>query len=73
MAERDMELKVLLDQLAAWRNKHGVRHITMSVEVNGLGHAHGWNGAEKIYISSHYGAGKKNETPAAATAGESKY
>lgn len=67
MAERDMELKVILDQLAAWRNKYGVRHITVSVEGSGLGHAHGWNGAEKIYISGQYGGFKKDETPGAAT------
>lgn len=72
MAERNMELKVILDQLAAWRNKHGVRHITVSVGRSGLGHAYGWNGTEKIYISGQYGEFKKDETPGAETPRESR-
>lgn len=75
MVGRDMELKVILDELADWRRRHGVRHITVSVESNGLGQAHGWNGTEKIYAAGKYEPYtelQKNETPGAATPRESK-
>lgn len=55
-AGRDMELKVIMDNLADWRRKNGVRHITVSVEGNGHGHAHGWDGNEKICITGQYGS-----------------
>ena len=75
MAGRDMELKVMLDDLAKWRRKHGVRHITVSVEGDGLGHAHGWDGNEQIYVCGRYEPFtelQKNETPAGGAAGESR-
>lgn len=51
-----MELKVILDQLANWRRRHNIRHICLSIEGNGYGHGHGWDGREQVYVSGQFGA-----------------
>lgn len=56
-AEREMELKVILDELADWRRKHGVRYISMQIEGDGAGNAYGWgNGGDddQIYVGGQY-------------------
>ncbi|MDD3253941.1 MAG: hypothetical protein PHV18_15460 [Lachnospiraceae bacterium] len=69
MVERDTELRVIMDQLAACRAKHGIKHIMISVDDKS-GRVHGWDGKEQIYQVANY-QGDKTETPAAGTAGES--